>query len=312
MSIVSRTQNIVIEPIVARWGNQETTAVQVIGDTASDLAGKYFDMEAIDIALVKTEYRVWLDDGIESAPTSGGKTLVPVVYAPNDSAAVLAGKIVAVLDALTGVNAIARPNGVIVIQNAEMGEVAEIVDGAALAGTGFTFTQLKAGSRLDIGFIDGDVELGVTENLVDVTTHQTGAEVIAQLRNGITVGPISMALKEATAAKLREIASVIGKKATVNGKEVVKLGGSKQFTNVLTDARKLVLHPQRLPLTNQDEDYCAWLAYPNLEGVVFSGENNKLINVTFNTFLDDLIELDARNGIICGDTSQNYLSAINA
>ena len=57
---------------------------------------------------------------------------------------------------------------------------------------------------VDIGFTDGDIEINPEEQAVDITTHQTGTNILDALRTGNTVA-FSLTLKEANVAKLTEL-----------------------------------------------------------------------------------------------------------
>lgn len=305
MARVASTQNIVIEPVDLRWGNQERTCIDAVGGAA--LAGKYFEFQSIDANGDKTDYYCWYDDSVASDPAPAGKTAVPVVITGSETAAQIASATAAAIEALSDMNSIAQSDK-IVIENKIMGEVSPAAD----VDTTFTFTQERQGSRLDLGFTEGDISLAVTESLVDVTTTQTGAEVVTRLRNGILIEGITVTLKEATAASLAEILKVPGKEVLpvggAPGEEAVGVGGGKQFSNVNEDARKLVFHPTRLDESVYGEDIALWLAYPQLNGVNFSGESAKTIEVEFSAYIDEARLIDARN-LLFGDHTKNYLRA---
>ncbi len=63
-------------------------------------------------------------------------------------------------------------------------------------------------------------------------------------------------------------------------------GNSKDFTSMLGDAAKLVLHPVVNSDTNYDNDTAFWKAYPMLSSIVQSGENPKSVKVDFKIFPD--------------------------
>lgn len=65
----------------------------------------------------------------------------------------------------------------------------------------------------DVGFTEGDIEISPEEQAVDVTTHQTGTQVLDALRTGNTVG-FSLTLKEANVAKLTTLLGFGGAAAT--------------------------------------------------------------------------------------------------
>src|SRR5690606_3759892 len=137
----------------------------------------------------------------------------------------------------------------------------------AAGDSGFTIAVEKAGFVLELGYLDGDVEVGMEEQLFDVTAHQTGTQLLGQLRTGVTAGPITLTLKEAIASRLKALLEKgIGVEYTPEGGEAVTavgaLAGSKQFGNVTADGGKLVLHPTKNASNDYSGDLAFWLAYP--------------------------------------------------
>lgn len=63
-------------------------------------------------------------------------------------------------------------------------------------------------------------------------------------------------------------------------------GNSQDFTGMLADAQKLVLHPVVNDADNYDQDFCCWKAYPMLGSIVHSGESPRTVSVTFKVFPD--------------------------
>lgn len=63
-------------------------------------------------------------------------------------------------------------------------------------------------------------------------------------------------------------------------------GGSKDFTSMLTQSQKLVFHPVVNSSTDLTRDLAFWKAYPLFETIVSSGENPKMVTVTFKIFPD--------------------------
>lgn len=55
----------------------------------------------------------------------------------------------------------------------------------------------------------------------------------------------------------------------------------------MVQARRLVLHPVRLDDADYSEDLCFWKAYPIPESIVYSGENPKVMNISFKCYLDE-------------------------
>lgn len=88
--------------------------------------------------------------------------------------------------------------------------------------------------------------------------------------------------------------------ATPGSSDLVGWGGSKDFTGMLSDAAKLVLHP----VVNDDADFTGdlafWKAYPMVGSIVQSGENPKTVSVTFKVF-PDLAKENAIRLFVLGD-----------
>ena len=114
-----------------------------------------------------------------------------------------------------------------------------------------------------LGFTDGDIEVAFVEDTVDVQAHQEGTNVLSAIRTGKSV-EISLTLKEVNKANLDYLYGQSGSSATASGASasVVGWGNAKDFTQVLTQAGKLVLHPVANGATNYTEDLAFWKAYP--------------------------------------------------
>jgi hypothetical protein len=138
-----------------------------------------------------------------------------------------------------------------------------------------------------IGFIEGDIDLSFVEDLVDVTTHQTGTNVLSAIRTGKSV-EVSLTLKETDTAKIQYLMGAAGTVDNASGAtaDVLGWGTAKDFTQVLTQAEKLVFHPVKLAAGDRSKDYAFWKAYPVPGSFVASGENNNTFSVTFRIFPD--------------------------
>lgn len=77
-------------------------------------------------------------------------------------------------------------------------------------------------------------------------------------------------------------------------------GNSKDFTSMLSDAAKLVLHPVANSASNYDGDLAFWKAYPVLGSIKQSGENPKMCSVAFKIF-PDTSKPDATRLFVYGD-----------
>lgn len=162
-----------------------------------------------------------------------------------------------------------------------------------------------------LGFTDGDLELTLTEDAVDVTAHQEGTNVLSAIRTGKTV-ELSLAIKETSKATLDYILGQAGATVTASGgaSAFVTWGGSKDFTHVLTEAKKLILHPVVAASGNLVGDIAAWKAYPMPESISFSGENPSLLNITFKIF-PDAAKAKAARLVVFGDHVTGDFSSVS-
>lgn len=283
--------NIRIEPADASWEIEEAWCVDTVADVAGSLGGTYFKLSATGNSSF-THY-VWIDVANGSVdPAPAGLSGIEVDIASGATAAAVATAIQTAVDAHASFEATVSGNHVS-IYNATAGESA----GAEDVDTGFTFTQSADGGLLDLGLLDGDIEVSFEETLFEVTAHQTGTTKIADLRQGVSVD-VSLTLKESDQAKYKEIFVAAGGTDTPSGgTEVYGWGKSRQGSNTIVQARRLVLHPVRLSSSDYSEDLCFWKAYPMPETLTFSGENPKLLSLSFKCYLDenkpDAIELFA-------------------
>lgn len=157
-----------------------------------------------------------------------------------------------------------------------------------------------------LGFIDGDLSFAVAEDAVDITAHEEGTNILTAIRTGKSA-EISMALKETNTALVKYIFQQGGSLATASGaaSATIGWGNSKDFTQVTTQAAKLVLHPVVNAASNKSEDIAAWKAYPMVDSFDFSGENPSVINVTFKIFPD--LTKDSHRLFVIGDhTDGNF------
>lgn len=299
--------NIVIEPVDAVFGAQHLVKFVTIADTAGSLAGDHFKFSTKD-----TKFYVWYSHSGGVDPAPAGYTEVDVSTVVNgDSATVVATKTAAAINAVAATNKFhASSDGSSLMIEAKL--IGAPLEAANVATSGFTLTTLKDGFELSLGYFEpGEVSVAMSEDLFDVKAHQTGSQMLGQLRTGVTAGPITLSLIEATTAKLKLLLEKgIGVAYTPSGgTEVTGVGalaGSKQFGNVTADGGKLVLHPTKNVETNYADDLCFWLAYPKLNALTYDGESQKKIEVEFNVFLNEY-KVNEASVFVLGDHTQNFL-----
>lgn len=297
--------NIKIQGVNVEWSQQQTECITAVADVAGNLDATYFEND--------THY-IWMSEGgVGIDPAVSGKTGIEVTYATNDSAVTIAAAIVSAVNAAgAGFHAGLQPNSAglkvnVVIRQDAFGAVTAFADGAA--STSFTFATERAGSSLSLGFLEGSVEPGLSEDIVDIQTLQTGTQIINSLRSGRNVDAISVTMLERDVAKLKEIIGAGGHTFTPSGgTEVVSWGSedTKNFTSILNESRSLRLHPNNLVDSDRTEDWLFWRAYPNLNAVVFSGDAAATIQVEFIVRPDGLNDSKARL-FVQGDWQQNFL-----
>jgi len=295
--------NIKVEPVELNWGNPETTRLTAVADVSSNTQNQYYSLYSTDGTL----YHAWNNVGAAgSDPAPAGSTEIEVSYAANASAATVAAAHVTAVAAIADFNCKIDPDDStkFVIQNVGIGAVTAVVTDV---DSGFTIVQVREGSNLDLGFIDGDIEFSPTEDLLEIMANQTGTQILDKIRTGNNVDNITVAMKESDAAKLKAILNAGGASVTPSGgTEVTGWGDSKRFLNISGDCRQLILHPVRNAATNRANDFAIWRTYPNLTGFNFSGESEQMINVEFQ-IIPDPIMADAQDLFVYGDHHQLLL-----
>lgn len=308
MATNNQVSNIVIEPVDIQWGSQHRVAFFTIADIAGFLGGKY-----LKFSTPTQKGYIWLNTGASVDPAPVGYTeIAEVAILTGDSAAVVATKIAAAVNLVDVANKLHAKSldNCLLIEAKEMGAPLEA---ATVGTTTFTLTLQKLGSLLSMGYTDGNTEISTELGLFDVMAHQTGSELLGQLVTGSTVGPISIVLKETIAAKLKEFIEVYGEAYTPvagTGPTEVSgwgaLAGSKQFSNIATLGRKLVLHPTKNDASDLTGDLSFWNSFPNLTQIMISGEENRSLTVDFSIFLDES-RVNGVSKFVYGDHTQNFL-----
>ncbi len=297
---MSRAQeNIKVEPMEVKFCQVQTDCIVVEAGSVG-LSAKYFTFSSSTV-----DYYVWYNTGASVDPALAGKTGIEVEILATDTQAAVATAVVTAVNAVAGLLALVDPRntGRVILK------VLEYVAGThAAAGTttAHVFVPIHDGFAHDFGYTDGDLELTLDQQLLDVTAHQTGTEILTALVTGMNV-ELAVALKEVSADNLeRLIELTTGGAMTPPGVGATKLqgyGSGQNFLNVMDKAGRLILHPARLADSIVTDDLCCWLAYPKVDSLMFSGENPKMINVTFRVFRDDFID-EAVNKVAIGDHTQ--------
>lgn len=279
--------NIKVEPVNVTFGEDvmQSENITLVADASGSLNNKYF----VWYTPGGVKHYAWYN--INSAgtdPAVSGGTAHEITGATGASATTLATATAAVLTAVSGFDA-TSDGAVVTLVGTAAGYAKPAHDGAA--PTGFTFEVNYYGdSALDLGFVDGDIEPNHEENYVDVTSHQTGSQIVSQIHTGNTMS-VTIGLKESLVSQIRKIMiaegdALIPDGTGVSSTEVLGYGTSRQFKQTLGRAKKLVLHPAALPSSNVSRDLTFWKAFPKLPSWNYSGESIQVLPVEFMIYPD--------------------------
>jgi hypothetical protein len=303
--------NVKVEPADLNWGQQETTLVTMVADVAGSLNSTYwtFDTPTFGTDAAELIY-VWYNVNAAGVdPTPAGRTGIEVALATGASIATVISSTVTAING-DGVLAHAAADYAsstkMRLQNENVGTVTDAANGAA--SPAFTFLVERQGASLDLGFLDGAVEIALGEDLFDVVAQQTGTNIEDSIRTGKNIDAISVSLKESDAARLKILLEAAGASVTPAGGTVVTgYGNSQDFSNVVSDCRKLTFHPVRLTSINDHtDDWAFFRAYPNVSGINFSGDSDQLVTVDFRIYPDPVV-LQSVRLFVRGNHTQNLL-----
>lgn len=305
MSCGTGAANIMIEPVQVIFGRYQQQTVTTTADVASSHNNDYF---VLYNAKDETKYHVWYNvggAGVDPAPP--GSTPIMVAIAVNATAIAVAMATALAIDAVQGFASCSSSN-VVTITNTQPGLSTTVAAGVGLVG--FIYALILAGDDNDMGYSDGDIEVTFDEQLLDVTAHQTGTDIIAALRQG-KVSEVTVNMKEVDIDNLKLMFKQAGELYTPSGgTEVVGWGTSTNSENIISKAGKLVLHPVKngeyfggSPVLTRDLAF--WKAHLKVESIVYSGENPEIVSVTFKIYTDDN-KTEEVNLFVLGDHTQDF------
>lgn len=298
-------ENIKVEAMYVFYGENVAQVQKIVchADSAdTPLANKFFYLYLPD----GTKHYFWFNvatAGVDPAPA--GATGHVVAIAANASAATVAAALELVIDAVVGFDSTVSGNE-IEVTNTTMGYADPAMDGLDADATLFGLQILVQGdSELQLGCVNGDIEVSFEETFAEVKCHDTGTTPVAILKTGVSNVGVSMSLLETTKSKLRVLFAKTGGAFTPEGgTEVFGMGTFKNFENMFKYASKLRLHPVRLLPGDLSEDWTFHKAIPKLQGITFSGENPLEFPLEFQVLPDET--KNARvNYFSIGDGSQN-------
>ena len=289
--MASSANNISLSPMNVFWRIEANHQIKLVADVADSLDGKYF-------TLMGTHY-VWFDGVAAVDPAPAGLTAIPVAYSTGDSAATLAGLVQAAIDADAGFSASVSDDVVDVIA-AAVGEVSDSAD----VDSGVSVTICRKGKDLDLGLIEGEPSPAATPSTTEITAHQTGVTILADLKTGIGENTVEINLLETTRSKLKELYKIWGGAFTPGaGSEVFGMGTADVGKNMLIEAARLEMVPVNDLGSELSYQYNVMASVPIPGSLVFSGENPRILTVTFKGYPD--LSKDSRvDTVLIGDPSQ--------
>lgn len=294
-----------IEPMEVTFGEDvmQSENITCVADVSASLNNKYF----VFYEPSGTKHYAWFNVASGGTdPALAGATAHAVAISSGASASAVASASQAVLDVISGFDC-SVDGAVLTLVRTAKGYAKPTHDGAA--ATGFALEVNYYGDEaVDLGFCDGDIELSHEENHVDLTSHQTGTQVLGNISTGSTVS-LTINLKETAVSQLRKVIAtgegdaMIPDGTGASASEVFGWGTSRQFKQTNARARKLVLHPAVLPSSNKSRDVTLWKAFPKVNSLTFSGENVLTIPVEFSVY-PDYSKQDKIRLCVVGDSSQ--------
>jgi len=295
----SSANNVVINPTNVLWQIEFNHQFDMAGLAAVDLDAKYF---LLNSAKDLVEYYVWFDlDASSVDPAPAGKTGIEVDVATGDSPAVMAAAAVAAIDALGDFDSVVVDSTKIDVKGAVVGEVTDSVD----VDSNVVVNICRRGKDLDLGLLEGDVELNVAPSNFDLQSHQTGVTILSKLFQGFETVEATTVLQETTKSNLKEIYKIYGGAFTPGaGTEVFGGGTGIIGKNMLIDAAVLRFVPVNDLGSELSYEANFMLALPVPDTLTFSGENPRTLSVTWGGFPD--LSKDSRvDTILFGDATQD-------
>jgi len=294
--MASSSNNVSIAPANVLWRIESEWQIDYAGITAASLDAKFITFSDEDQSVL---YYMWHDlDAGSVDPAPAGRTGVEVDVATGDSASTMATAAAAALDALTDISATSS-GSVVSVKLDVVGKAEAPAD----VDTNIALTVCRIGQNLDLGLLEGDVELSIAPANFILTSHQTGVTPRAALLQGFETLECTTVLQETVNSKLSEIYGIYGTTGFIpaGGTSVFGGGTNKNGNNLLIDAARLVLKP--VNSTDDLGNTNLMLTIPIPDSLVFSGENPKTLSVTWQGFVDDTKDSQV-NAFSFGDGDQ--------
>jgi hypothetical protein len=280
---IKKEQSIKLEAAQVYWGKEQCRVVELVADDESSLSGQNFKFQTVDAEGATTSYYVLLDSGAAVDPEYPGHTKVAVDYTEDDSAETLAGLLNAALAAVPNLSSEVVDGTKVHFKNDWIGAVSD--DFSALTALESSVVDGIGGF---LGRTSEGIEVTIETQSTTITSNQTGEIVLDEIGQG-QAASCSASFIELTKERLETmIAGAVGGTHTpAGGTKLIGGGSSKLYQSLKELGGKLILHPQRLALTDRSEDFIFWQSAPKPESINYSGTDVQALSVTFQAYLDD-------------------------
>lgn len=287
--------NVVINPVNVLWRIEARHCYTAVADSSDSLDGTYF-------TLMGTHY-VWFDGPVAADPAPGGLVAIPVSYSTDDTAATIAGLVQAAVDGVGAFNA-SVSGDTVTIDAAAVGEQTDSAD----VDSGGAITIVLKGKDFDLGLLQGDVAPTFSPANFDIQAHSTGLTILGKINQGIETLEVTTEMQETTKSKLKEMYKIWGGTFTPGGgTEVFGAGTGAIGKNMLTEAARLEMQPVNSLGSELSYNYNFMLALPVPDTLTFSGENPRILSVTWSGFPNLGLTNSNTNALVVGDATQSGL-----
>jgi hypothetical protein len=178
-----------VEPADIYLGVQAVSTVTAVADVSDSLDGLYFSITDLSGGLFHVWFNTSGGSAVDPAPT--GSTPIVVALSTGASATAVASAIVTAVNAAAVKVTASSSAAVVTLKGQGLG--AQTV---AAATSTFSVASVTTGEVLEMGYIDGDIEIEFEEQLVDVLSQQSGTDILSAIRTGNNLSGLSFVLKQ--------------------------------------------------------------------------------------------------------------------
>lgn len=282
-------QSIKSKPMNLHFGKRQVFKIVPVADVTGSLQDTHFVLEVArptalnEVATKKFAVHIGAD------PAVAGAEAVPVVVPADSTAAAIMALIKTALEAKDDIKLCWIENGALFVEAMWFGKTAAIVDGAAAASTGFTFTTQTEGYGGFLGATEGGVEITPESEVEDITSDQTGTIPLASIIKS-TKYSAKTTMKELSQERMELLfGRLVGEAFTpsaVGATKVIGLGTSKVGTNVSAFLGELIMKP----VSKEAEDHSENIHFFScaiLPGAITYGTEVTSTEVTFTPYIDN-------------------------